>query len=206
MHKPSHPYSYRIRRRHVKHREIFIVPPRFQAREKEITEDVNRVVSPILADGVHGYRKRHSIHTAVQHVERLRGRRLAFDIKEFFPSIDQAHLEKLVNRLDPSLWQDIRPFLGHRGIRTGVRFSPMLSNLYLNNLDHRFRWVRYCDNIMIVGPDPERVFRRAQRHLKDIGLTCHKIEIDPTSFLRQPLKEVIRPKARVIRRCPGNAP
>ena len=155
-----------------------------------IQRRVDELVVPLLAEGVHGYRKRHSIHTAVSHVERLEGERLSFDIESYFASIDKERLKRLMDRLDPTIWWDIGPFLGANGIRTGPHFSPMLSNLYLNELDHRFGWVRYCDNIMIVAPDAEKVFTKAQRHLGDIGLTCHQVVINPTSFLRQPLKEV----------------
>ena len=192
MHKPSHPRPYRLRPRHVKRREIHAVPHALEKRAKSIQRQVDELVVPHLAEGVHGYRKRHSIHTAVGHVERLEGERLSFDIESYFASIDKERLRGMVNRLHPTIWWDIDPFLGADGLRTGPHFSPMLSNLYLSDLDHRFGWVRYCDNIMIVAPDVERVFTKAQRHLGDIGLTCHQVEVNPSLFLRQPLKEVSR--------------
>ena len=190
MHKPSHPRPYRLRPRHVKHREIHVVPRALEQRARLIQQHVDKLVLPHLADGVHGYRKRHSIYTAIRHVEELEGERIAFDIKSYFASIDKKRLRGLVNRLDPTIWWEIDPFLGANGLRTGPCFSPMLSNLYLNDLDHRFGWVRYCDNIMIVSPDAEKVFTKAQRHLGDIGLTCHKVEMNPLLFLRRPLKGV----------------
>jgi len=192
MHKPSHPRPYRLRPRHVKRREIHAVPRALEQRARSIQRRVDELVAPSLAEGVHGYRKGHSIHTAISHIERLEGERLSFDIESYFASIDKERLKRLVNRLDPTIWRDVDPFLGADGLRTGPHFSPMLSNLYLSDLDHRFRWVRYCDNIMIVAPDVAKVFTKAQRHLGDIGLTCHQVEVNPTSFLRQPLKEVSR--------------
>ena len=191
VHRPTHPRSYRLRHRIVQLREIHVVPPSLEKRARAIQHRVNDVVEPLLAPGVHGYRKGHSVSTAISHIHRLAGSRVAFDIENYFASIDKTRLKRMVDKVDASLWWEIDPFLGAKGLRTGPSFSPMLSNLYLNELDHRFGWVRYCDNIMIVAPDADLIFRRARRHLADIGLVCHEIEVDPTVFLRQPLEEVI---------------
>ena len=191
MHRPTDPQSYRLRRLVVQHREIHAVPPLLEKRARAIQRRVNDAVEPLLAAGVHGYRKGHSVITAIRHIHRLPGARIAFDIENFFGSIDKARLKRMVDKVDASLWWEIDPFLGAKGLRTGPSFSPMLSNLYLSELDHRFGWVRYCDNIMIVAPDADRVFRRARRHLTDIGLMCHEIEVDPTNFLGQSVEEVI---------------
>lgn len=182
----------------MNHREIHVVPSHLLERAGAIKDRVNELVEPLLADGVHGYRKGHSTHTAVAHIERLPGDRLAFDIVKCFNSIDKKRMKAQLDRLDPTLWRDIDPFLGAKGLRTGPCFVPMLANLYLSDLDHRFGWVRYADNIMIVGDDPERTFLKAQRHLADIGLTCHDIEANPRSFLQQPLKEVIHSSQTVV--------
>jgi len=188
VHEPSHAPRYPLVRRTIKHREIHVVPRNLEKRARAITRRVNELVLPLLADGVHGYRPQHSIHTAIDHIGRLSGARIALDLKSFFASIDKQRLKRQVDRLDPTLWREVDPFLGRQGLRTGPNFSPMLSNLYLHELDHRFGWVRYCDNIMIVADEPERVFARARRHLADLGLECHEVTFDPEIFLGQRVK------------------
>lgn len=136
---------------------------------------------------VHGWLRGRSVHTAVTDISGRVGERLSFDIVDFFGSINTHRLARKVNRLDPLLWQEIVRFLPEKGIPTGFRFSPLLGNLYLLDIDCRFPIVRYADNIMIVGDDPMRIFQKVQRHLADIDLACHKIEVDPDFFCKQPL-------------------
>lgn len=187
MFKPSHPRPIPLRSRTIKGRLIQTVAANRAAEVAALTNRINTAVTPLLADGVHSYRKGRSIHTAIQHIGMLPGHCMTFDIQRYFPSVSQARLERQLNKLDPSIWIDLAPLLGDQGLPTGTSFSPMLSNLYLNDLDHRFEWIRYCDNIMIVGANPQKLFKKAQRHLSDIGLTCHQIDIEPRSFCKQPL-------------------
>ena len=74
------------------------------------------------------------------------------------------------------------------GLPQGCAFSPPLANLYLVDFDLRFPIVRYCDNFVAVSDYPELVLNRFVRQLGDIGLECHEIEFDPTTFCKSPLK------------------
>jgi hypothetical protein len=65
----------------------------------------------------------------------------------------------------------------------GVAFSPVLSNLYLHEIDHRFpQAVRYSDNIIVAGD-----CRPLVRQLHDLRLEVHEIEQPPTRWLGQPI-------------------
>lgn len=159
---------------------------------RDIFLRLSALTQDMFSDNVHGWIPRHSVQTAAFDIACRHGRRLSFDIVDFFGSIDQVRLAHKVNRLDATLWPQIVPYLPSRGIPTGFRFSPLLGNLYLREIDQRFPIVRYADNIMIVSDDPERVFLKARRHLSDLDLICHKVELDPVFFCKQPL-----PKARM---------
>lgn len=187
MFSPTSPRQVTLRPHLVGTRRVYRTPSHLATEVAELAQQVTQTVSPHLAPGLHSYRKSHSVHTAVAQINELRGNRLSFDIQNYFPSIEQFRLKRQLDKLDPFIWAAIKPYLGEAGIPTGLAFAPMLSNLYLTEIDFRFGWVRYCDNIMIVGEHPERTFLKAQRHLSDIGLSCHKIERGPYYFCKQAL-------------------
>lgn len=189
MHKPTAQRPVPLQTHFVKNRQIHVAPRHFRLKAKQLSLRIDALLSCILADGVHSYRKGRSVATAVSHISRLPGRRLSFDLEQFFPSIDQHRLKRQLDKLDPTIWVDLEPFLGTEGLPVGLSFSPGLSNLYLSELDRRFGWVRYCDNIVIVSPNPTRLFLKVKRHLADIGLRCHKIEVDPVEFCKQVLPQ-----------------
>lgn len=161
---------------------------RFSSDVNSVFRDVERTVAPTLEDNVHGWRKGRSVATAVNHIEHQIGSRLSFDIVDFFPSIEVCRLSRMLNRLNPVLWPRIVPYLGPTGVPNGFPFSPMLANLYLSEIDRRFPIVRYCDNIMVIADDPHRTFLKIERHLGDIGLRSHKVEMDPARFCGQTMK------------------
>jgi hypothetical protein len=155
---------------------------------RKIARQIAAAVQPELSDGVHGWRTGHSVQTACRHIRSLTGERLSFDIEKYFESIDQRRMRQKLDRLDPTLWPSIQRWLPDRGLPSGFAFSPALGNLYLADIDRRFPIVRYCDNIMVVDQDPNRVFEKLERHLADIGLACHEKVCDPVAFCRQRLR------------------
>lgn len=74
------------------------------------------------------------------------------DIVSFFTNIDQTRLWRILARIDRSLLRQVRgmfDLLGCEfGVPEGCPFSPVLANLYLLNLDTRWRGraVRIGDN------------------------------------------------------------
>lgn len=169
---------------------------RYVPRVRELASHLSSLVDDLLPANVHGWRRHHSVTTAVEDIRSRTGSLLSFDIYDFFGSVDQERLARKLNRLDAELWPELLPFLPNKGLPTGFAFSPHLGNLYLVDVDRRFPLVRYADNIMIIEEDPHRVFLKMRRHLADIGLTCHEVDFAPTTFCKQSLiqedsKEVI---------------
>lgn len=188
MFEPSCPTKRPVRPHTKKGRHLISPIHRDELAVKKIAQRISAVVEPELANGVHGWRKGGSVQTAVRHIRLLPGERLSFDIEAYFPSIDQQRMRHKLDRLDPTLWPSIQRWLPDIGLPSGFAFSPALGNLYLADIDRRFPIVRYCDNIMVIDQDPNRVFGKLERHLADIGLTCHEKTISPTTFCKQRLR------------------
>jgi hypothetical protein len=166
---------------------------------RQIGIECAAITNHLLSPAVHGWRTGRGVHSAARAIHLHRGARYSFDIQHFFQSVDLDRLGKIVRRYDPRLWNRIVPLLFGPGLPTGFHFSPRLANLYLNDIDHRFTgFVRYCDNYMIIGRDPWRVFAKLQRHLADIGLNVHSECDSPMVFCGQPLSAP-RPLLRLRR-------
>jgi hypothetical protein len=153
----------------------------------DLSLKLRRLYAVRLPSNVHGWRSGHSVATAITDIASRLGSRLSFDLVNFFGAVDQRRLNCKLNHLDPTIWKKIDKFMPAMGIPTGFSFSPLLANLYLEEIDRRFPAVRYADNIMIITDDPERCFIKMRRHLADIGLDCHKIEPDPETFCKSVL-------------------
>lgn len=159
-----------------------------QARECDRTylrnfgRQIAALVEPRLRQNCHGWRKGHSVATAVSDIESRVGNRVVCDVHHYFPTVDQVRLRKMVNKLDATLWSEIAPWLPETGLPTGCAISSPLANLYLSDIDRRFPIVRYADNFLVTADDTERVLRKLQRHLDDIGLQMHEVEHNPARF------------------------
>ncbi len=117
----------------------------------------------------YGYRPGRSLFHAVAAILKYRDRKLTWvldaDIDDFFSSVDLALLQRLIaqNVRDPQalhllqLWLDVGMVDKKRkkGIAQGMPISPLLSNLYLHEMDKRLvhlRWalVRYADDFIVL--------------------------------------------------------
>jgi hypothetical protein len=147
------------------------------------------IINPMLPPNVCGWRTGGSVAVAVNKIHALPGHRTKFDIQQFFPSINQERMKRKLDKISPFIWEAIEPWLTPTGLPTGVHCSPALGNLYMLDIDLRFpNAIRYCDNVMIVDADPERVFMKMQRHLSDIDLVVHEVEYDPSEFCKTALR------------------
>ena len=155
-------------------------------------QHIAALVETRLSTNCHGWRKGHSVATAVSDIESRAGKRVTCDIRHYFPDIDQARLRKMVNKLDAALWSDIAPWLPETGLLTGCAVSSPLANLYLSDIDRRFPLVRYADNFLVTADDTGPVLHKLQRHLADIGLEMHEVEEDPARFCGTPLSPQCR--------------
>lgn len=121
------------------------------------------------------YRKGRSVDMAVRRVERLRDQGFVWvvdaDIRSFFDEIDHEQLmvefQKLVS--DPDIVHLVRIWLAadvvdvqgqqrfrlHKGVPQGSPISPLLANLYLDQLDEAMldkdlRLIRFADDFLIL--------------------------------------------------------
>ena len=134
---------------------------------------LERIYEPIFSDYSHGFRPKRSCHTALEQVKKLGGGTkwfIEFDIKGFFDNMDHnimiGLLEKKIddNRfikiikgmLKAGYLDDWKYHDTYSGTPQGGIISPILSNIYLNELD------RYVERLIgefykgkIRPPNPE---------------------------------------------------
>ena len=139
-------------------------------------------------DASYGYRPRRSPHQAVHQVEQhLRGGHtqvLDVDLSGYFDHIrHHLLLTKLAQRIqDPAVLQLVKRILkanGKQGVSQGGVLSPLLSNVYLNDVDRMFtkakavtggaiRFVRWADDmVVLVHRDQTRWMEPARRRLTE---------------------------------------
>ena len=148
---------------------------------------LNKTYEAEAADSTHGFRKGRSTFTAasaLREILRKGGHILRFlDIRSFFPSVDRDILETLLDRLFPKTMVDVvmallsapvkagpgPPFVTS-GLPLGCPLSPVLSNLYLSDMDRRMKdvptdYLRYADDILL-GTSEDEAIHEAQAALE----------------------------------------
>jgi len=116
-------------------------------------------------------------------------------LKGYFDTIPKSRLMQLVKQkisdcrvlgliqqfLDQGIMEELRTWTPEAGVPQGAVLSPVLSNLYLNPLDHLmaqlgFQMVRYADDFVILCRTPEEAaaaLSTVQQWVEDNGLTLH---------------------------------
>lgn len=166
-----------------------------------------------LEDSSHGYRPRRSVYTAVARIRELRDHGYRWvvdaDIEDFFGTIPHDRLLARVDRLGldpPGAAPTVRALLARwiraevydgrtlrtldRGIPQGAVVSPMLANLFLDELDERLaasgqRAVRYADDFLVLCRSPEaadEALELTDSILESLGLDLHRGKTSVTSF------------------------
>ncbi len=153
---------------------------------------IEALVEPRLSPAVHGWRRGHGVPTAVERITSMRGTCAGLDIVGYFEHVDQERLRRKVCTLPSGqrMWERIAVCLPPSGLPDGASFSPVLANLYLDEIDRRFALTRYADNIVIVADGKRRAARQLhalKAQLLDMDLRSHEIEIGEVSFCRQRL-------------------
>lgn len=159
-------------------------------------------------DTSHGYRPKRSVRTAAAQIRELRDEGFRWvvdaDIDDFFDTIPHDELVERLERLglEPYLqsllegWIRTEVYDGRRiwrlsrGIPQGSVVSPMLANLFLDDLDEQLadlglRSVRYADDFLLLSrtePEAEEALELTDLALEDLGLDLNRDKTALTSF------------------------
>jgi RNA-directed DNA polymerase len=167
-------------------------------RDRVVQGALKLILEPIFEaefqPGSYGYRPKKSAHTAIQRVKQaiLEGKTyvIDFDLRSYFDTVKHPIvLEKVARRVDDDavLWllKLLLDASGKQGVPQGGVISPLLSNLYLNEVDKMLerakevtryeRWTaveyaRFADDLVIlVDPRPRQQWLRqaVERRLRE---------------------------------------
>jgi len=146
-------------------------------RDRVVQTALVHVIEPILDATFHdrsfGFRHGRGCHDALRCVEELLAAGYVYvvdaDLKSYFDTIPKDRLMKVVQEkisdrrvlglikqfLDQGIVEELQTWTPEAGVPQGAVLSPVLSNAYLNPLDHRmaelgFQMVRYADDFVIL--------------------------------------------------------
>jgi len=172
-------------------------------RDRVVQTALVNVIEPIFDNEFHdrsfGFRRGRGCHAALRVVEELLESGHVFavdaDLKSYFDTIPKDRLlalvsEKISDRrvldlvklfLNQSILEELREWTPESGVPQGAVLSPLLSNLYLNELDHRmadlgYEMVRYADDFVILCRSQEQAeaaLEEVKRFVMEAGLTLH---------------------------------
>lgn len=172
-------------------------------RDRVVQAALRHVLEPIFerdfADGSYGFRPGRGAKDALRRVNRqLKAGRtwvVDADIRSYFDTIPHGPLMELVKSkvADGRVLALIEQFLKQQvmemaaswtpraGSPQGAVLSPLLSNIYLDPLDHAmagagYEMVRYADDFVVLcgsRSEAERALACIQRWMTDAGLTLH---------------------------------
>jgi len=172
-------------------------------RDRVVQRAVVNVIEPILDHQFHdrsfGFRHGRGAHDALRIVERKLEDGYVYvvdaDLKGYFDTIPKDRLMALVKEhisdtrmlqligkfLDQSILEELREWTPAAGVPQGAVLSPVLSNLYLNPLDHLmaaegFEMVRYADDFVVLcrsRTDADAALQMIIGWVERAGLTLH---------------------------------
>ena len=152
------------------------------SRDRVVQTALVHVIEPILDATFHdrsfGFRQGRRCHDALRCVEELLEAGYVYvvdaDLKSYFDTIPKDRLLDLIQQkisdrrvwglverfLNQGILEEMREWIPEAGVPQGAVLSPVLSNAYLNPLDHRmadlgFQMVRYADDFVILCRTPE---------------------------------------------------
>lgn len=172
-------------------------------RDRVVQTAIVHVIEPILDHQFHersfGFRHGRGAHDALRIVEQKLQEGYVYvvdaDLKGYFDSIPKDGLMALVKELisdtrmlqliqlflDQNIMEDLREWTPVSGVPQGAVLSPVLSNLYLNPLDHAmsaagFEMVRYADDFVVLcrsQSEAEAALALISNWVEQAGLTLH---------------------------------
>ncbi|MGO9916430.1 MAG: group II intron reverse transcriptase/maturase [Isosphaeraceae bacterium] len=187
-------------------RTWYTVSPRCDHREvrlRVVRTALRMVLEPIFewefAEHSYGFRPKRGCKDALRRVDELLKTGYTYivdaDLKSYFDTIPHDRLMALVGRkvsdgrvlnlieafLKQGVLDGLREWTPEMGSPQGAVVSPLLSNIYLNPLDHKmaqegFEMVRYADDFVILCRSPEdatRALAVVQEWTAEAGLMLH---------------------------------
>lgn len=172
-------------------------------RDRVVQKALVSVIEPILDHTFHdrsfGFRHGRSCRDALRIVEQKLSEGYVYvvdaDLKGYFDSIPKDRLLKLVQEsisdgrvlkligqfLDQSILEELREWTPDAGVPQGAVLSPLLSNVYLNPLDHLmdeagFEMVRYADDFVVLCRsefEAEVALEMIHEWVLEMGLVLH---------------------------------
>jgi RNA-directed DNA polymerase len=172
-------------------------------RDRVVQRAILNVIEPILDHQFHdrsfGFRHGRGAHGALRIVEQKLQEGYVYvvdaDLKGYFDTIPKDRLLRLIKEhisdsrllkliqlfLDQSIMEELREWTPIAGVPQGAVLSPVLSNLYLNPLDHQmseqgFEMVRFADDFVVLCRSESEAVSALQKirdWVESAGLTLH---------------------------------
>jgi RNA-directed DNA polymerase len=172
-------------------------------RDRVVQTALRLVLEPIwearFAEQSYGFRPGRGCKDALRRVEELLQagytQVVDADLKGYFDSIphdrlladvrqcvaDGRVLELIEAYLQAKVLDGMQEWEPERGSPQGAVISPLLSNIYLNDLDHAmaragFEMIRYADDFVVLcrsAAEAERALAQVRQHVEARGLTLH---------------------------------
>lgn len=172
-------------------------------RDRVVQRALVNVIEPILDHQFHersfGFRHQRSAHDALRIVEQKLQEGYVYvvdaDLKGYFDTIPKDRLLTLVKEhisdsrilkliklfLDQNILEELHEWTPITGVPQGAVLSPVLSNLYLNPLDHEvaaagFEMVRYADDFVVLcrsKQEAETALQLITDWVEQAGLLLH---------------------------------
>lgn len=172
-------------------------------RDRVVQRAIVNVIEPILDHQFHersfGFRHGRGAHDALRIVEQKLQAGYVYvvdaDLKGYFDTIPKDRLLALVQEhisdsrmlhlikmfLDQNILEELREWTPVAGVPQGAVLSPVMSNLYLNPLDHQmadsgFEMVRYADDFVVLcrsQSEAESALQMITAWVETAGLTLH---------------------------------
>jgi RNA-directed DNA polymerase len=167
--------------------------------EKALQDTLQPIFEREFAEQSYGFRPGRSCKDALRRVDQLLKQGQTWvvdaDLKSYFDTIPHEQLLKLIEEkiadgrvlellrkyLKQGVLEEMRKWEPEAGTPQGAVISPLLSNIYLNSLDHlmeanSFEMVRYADDFVVLcrsEAEAQAALARVQQWTAEAGLTLH---------------------------------